>query len=84
MALEFDVGIISTLVNHPNVVLQNGGDDRDHISFHYSGSNNFGATNSNIDDTLEGEVPFPALQKIFCIPTLFEDADQPFNAAIDG
>jgi hypothetical protein len=84
MALEFDISVLSTLVDHTNVILQNGGDDRDHISFHYSGSYDFRATDSNIDDTLESEVPLPALQKICCIPAFFEDADQPLNTAIDG
>jgi hypothetical protein len=84
MALELDICVLSTLVDHANVVLQNRGNDRDHISFHHSGSHTFGATDSNIDDALESEVPLPALQEILCIPALFEDADQPLNAAIDG
>jgi len=84
MALELDIRIVSTLVDHANVVLQNCSNDRDHISFHHSGSYAFGATDSNIDDALESEVPLPALQEILCVSALFEDADQPFNAAIDG
>jgi len=75
MTLELDIGVLSTFVDHANVILQNRGDDRDHISFHHSGSHNFGSTDSNVDDALESEVPLPALQEILCIPTLFEDAD---------
>ena len=83
MALELDVGLLSTFVDDANVVFQNRGDDRDHVSFHHSSSYAFGTADSNVDDALEGEDPLPALEEIFCIPALFEDADKPFNAAID-
>lgn len=65
------------------VVVQDGGDDRDHIGFNHSRPYVLGSTNADVDDALKCQVPLPHVHHILA-PALLQDADQPLDATIDG
>ena len=65
------------------VVVENRSNNWNHIRLHHPRPNRFRATNADIDNTLESKVPFPHIHHILASACL-EEADQPFDAAIDG
>lgn len=75
------LGLLTTFLNHFNVIVEDGSNDGDHVGLNNTRANVFGAANSDVDDALEGEVPFPHVHHIFA-PALLQDADQPLDAAI--
>lgn len=77
------VGLFAALVNDSDVVVKDGGDDRNHVSLDDSGADVLGAADANVDDTLESEVPLPHAHHVFAA-ALLEDANKTFDASIDG
>lgn len=77
------VGLFPTLLDDFDVVVKDGSDDRDHIGLDDAGAHVFGSPNTDIDDTLEGQVPLPHVHHVFAASP-FQDADKSLDAAIDG
>jgi hypothetical protein len=75
--------LFAAFIDDPNVVVENRRDDRYHVGLDDSCADVLCATNTNVDDALEGEVPFPHAHHVFAA-TLLKDADQPLDAAIDS
>lgn len=75
--------LFAALLNDLDVVVENGGDNRDHVGLDDACADGLGAADSNIDNALEGQVPLPHVHHIPAA-TLLEDADQTLNAAIDS
>lgn len=74
---------MADLVKDLQVVVENGGNDWDHVGLDDSGPHGLGASHANVDDALKGETPFPHLQEVM-ISALLEDADETFDATIDS
>jgi hypothetical protein len=64
----------TALFDNFDIIVKYCGDDRDHVGLDHAGADALCAPDTNVDDTLEGEVPFPHTHHIFAA-TLFEDAD---------
>lgn len=77
------LGLLATFFNHLDVIVEDGSDDGNHVGLDDTRADVFGAANSDVDDALKGEVPFPHVHHIFA-PALLQDADQPLDAAIYG
>lgn len=65
---------LTALFDDLDVVVEDCCNDRDHISFDNTSPDTLRATNTNIDNTLEGKVPFPHAHHISAA-TLLQDAD---------
>jgi hypothetical protein len=61
-------GLLPTLLHHLDVIVQNGSDDRNHVSLHHPCTNPLSAANSYVDDALKGEIPFPHVHHILAPP----------------
>jgi hypothetical protein len=70
-------------VHHFDVIVENRGNDGDHVSFHHTGPYTLRAAHSNVDNTLESQAPFPHFHQVLA-PALLEDAYQALDAAING
>jgi hypothetical protein len=77
------LGLFAALFDDFDVVVEDGSNDRDHVSLHNACAHVFRATNADVDDTLEREIPLPHAHHILA-PTLFENADKAFDASIDS
>lgn len=77
------LGLCPYVFNDFDVVVEDCGNHGDHISLHHPSPNSFCAPNAYVDDTLESQIPLPHVHHVFAA-TLLQDADQPFDAAIDG
>jgi hypothetical protein len=73
--------LFAALLNDLDVVVQDRGDYRHHVCLNDSGPYCLGATNAYVNDALKCQVPFPHVHHVLA-PALFENADEPFNAAI--
>lgn len=73
----------ATLLDDLDVIVQNGGNDRDHVGLDDASTDILCAPNTNINDALKRQVPFPHVHHIFGSAAL-ENVDQTLNAAIDG
>jgi hypothetical protein len=65
---------LTALLDDLDVVVEDCCDDGDHISLNNAGANTLGAPHTDVDDTLEGKIPFPHAHHISAA-TLLEDAD---------
>lgn len=65
------------------VVIENCSDNRDHVSLHHPRPDRLRASDADIDNTLECEIPFPHIHHVFASACL-EEADQSLDTAIDG
>lgn len=74
---------LATLVDDPDVIVEYGCNDRNHISLDNPSPYILRAANPNIEHTLKGEIPFPHLHHLLA-SSLLENAYQPFHAAVDG
>lgn len=83
MALLRLLGLFTALFNDLDVVVEDSGNDGDHVGFDDACPDGLGAPDADVDDALEGQVPFPHVHHIFAA-TLLEDADEALDAAIDG
>lgn len=77
------LSLLPALLNHLDVVVEDGGDDGNHVCLDHARANSFGATNSYVDDALEGEVPLPHVHHVLA-PSLLQNADEALDASIDG
>lgn len=77
------IGLLATLIDDSDVVVEDGGDDGNHVSLDDSGADVLGASDADVDDTLESEVPFPHAHHVLAT-ALFEDAYEALDASIDG
>ena len=77
------LGLLPALLDDFDVVVQNCSNDWDHIGLDNPRTHILGAANANIDNTLEGKVPFPHAHHIIAT-TLLQDADKTFDASVDG
>jgi hypothetical protein len=77
------IGLFSTSVNNFDIVVKNSCDDRNHVGFNNTRAYVFRSTHTDIDNTLERQVPFPHSHHVLT-PTLFEDANKTLDAAIDS
>lgn len=75
-------GLFTTLLNHFDVVIENCGDDGHHVGLNDSRPDTFGATDPDIDDTLESQIPLPHIHHVFAA-ALLQDAHQSLDAAIN-
>jgi hypothetical protein len=65
------------------VVVEDGGDDRNHVGLDHAGPHRLRAPYTDIDDTNKRQVPFEHLQLVL-VPALLEHTYQALDAAIDG
>lgn len=65
------------------VVVENCSDNGDHVSLNHPRPNWLRASDADIDNTLEREIPFPHIHHVLASACL-EEADQPLDTAIDG
>lgn len=72
-----------TLLDDLPVVVEDGGYDRHHVGLNNPGTYRLSTPDTDVDDALEGEIPFPHFHHVLT-PALLEDADETFDAAIDG
>ena len=77
------IGARTDPLHHLDVVVQKGGDYRDHVGLDDSGADLFRASHTTVDDTLKGQTPLPHFHDILA-PALLEDANESFDAAING
>jgi hypothetical protein len=77
------LGLFSTLFNHLDVVVENGGNHWDHVGLNHTSTNSLSTTNSYVDYALKGEVPLPHVHHILA-SALLEDADETLDTSIDG
>lgn len=82
VALLSLLGLLPALFNHLDVVVEDGGNDGHHVGLDDACADGLGAPDADIDDALEGQVPFPHVHHVFAA-TLLEDADEALDAAID-
>lgn len=66
-----------------DVVVENCSDNWDHVCLYHPSPNWFRASDADIDNTLESEIPFPHIHHVLASACL-EQADQSLDAAIDG
>jgi hypothetical protein len=83
MLLLSFLDLFARFVHDFYVIIQNGGDDWDHVCLNDSGANIFGATNTNVHNALESKIPLPHAHHILA-PPLFENANKSFDASIDS
>lgn len=82
--LVFDfLRFLAVLVHDLDVVVQYSCNDRHHVCLDDSGADILGASHTDIDHTLESQVPFPYSHHIFAA-ALLEDAHKSFDASIDS
>jgi hypothetical protein len=81
MGLSLAAG--ADLVHHLDVIVKDGGNHRNHVGFDHSGPNTFRAADTDVDDTLKRETPFPHFHQILA-PALLQDTHKPLNSAIDS
>lgn len=74
--------LFTALLGNLDVVVENGGNDGNHVGLDDSCPHGLGASNPYVDDALEGQVPFPHIHHIFAA-ALLQNADQPLDSAID-
>lgn len=77
------IGSLPHLIEDLQVVVEDGGNDGHHVGLDDPCPDALRAAHTDVDNTLEGEAPFPHLHQILT-PALLEDADESFDAAIDG
>jgi hypothetical protein len=77
------LGLLSTLFDHLDVIVENSSNDRDHISLDNPRPYILGTANSYVNDALEGQVPLPHVHHVLA-PALLQNADQSLYSAIDG
>lgn len=78
----FPLGLCDFLEDF-QIVLQNGSNDRHDIGLNNTRADVFGATDTNINDTLESQVPLPHFHHVL-LSALLENVDQLLNATING
>ena len=66
-----------------DVVVEDGGDDGNHICLNNAGSDVLSASYTYVDHALESKIPLPHVHHILAA-TLLQDADQSFDTAIDS
>jgi hypothetical protein len=76
------LGLLAHLLDGFDVIVQNCGNHRHHVGLDDAGPDGFSASNTYVHNALKGQIPFPHVHHILAA-TLFQDTDQPFNAAID-
>lgn len=74
--------LFAAFIDNFDVIVEDGCDDRNHISFDDSSPHVFGPANSYVHHTLESKIPFPHVHHILT-SSLFQNADQSLDAAID-
>lgn len=67
------IGASSNLIHDFNVVIEDGRNDRNHVGLDNPCPDILRTANTNVDDALEGETPFPHLHQVLA-PALLEDA----------
>ena len=74
---------LPTFVDDLDVVVEDGSDDGHHVGFDDPCPDVLGASDADVEDALECQVPFPHVHHVLA-PALFEDAYQSLDTAIDG
>ena len=77
------LSLFAAFVDDLDVVIEYGSDDGDHVGLDHASADILGTPNTDIDNTLESQVPFPHAHHIFAA-TLLEDAYQTLDSSIDG
>jgi hypothetical protein len=77
------IGTGADLVDDLDVVVEDGRNDRNHISLNNASAHGFRAAHADVDNALKGQTPFPHLHQVLT-PALLQDAYQSLDAAIDG
>ena len=67
------LSLFTTLLDDFDVIVQNRGNDGDHVGLHDPGPDIFGPANADIHHTLEGEIPLPHAHHILT-STLLKNA----------
>jgi hypothetical protein len=75
--------LLSTSVNHFDVIVEYCSNDWNHIGLHYSCPHILRSSDSNIDNALKRQIPLPHIHHILTPPCL-EEAYQSFDASIDS
>lgn len=77
------LGLLATFVDDFDVIVEDSRDHGNHVGFNDTGAHILSAPDTDVDNALESQVPFPHAHHILAAP-LFEDAHQALDAAIDG
>jgi hypothetical protein len=80
---SFTLVLLFASLNDTKVVVQDGGNDRDHIGLYHTCPHCLGSPYADVHDADECQIPFEHLQLVL-IPTLLEHAYQALDSAIDG
>ena len=83
MVVILDLLLLAALLDDPDVIVQDGGDDGHHVGLDNPSADGLGASYADVNDALEGQVPLPHIHHVLAA-ALLEEADQPLDAAIDG
>lgn len=75
--------LLAAFINSFCIVVEDGSDDRNHVSLNNSGADVFRASDADIDNTLKSKVPLPHSHHIFTT-TLLENANETLDASVDG
>ncbi len=75
--------LLAAFLDDFDVIVEDGGDDRDHVGFNDPCPNGLGASDSYVHNTLESQIPLPHVHHVLA-PALLQDAYQPLDASIDG
>lgn len=76
-------GLLAAFFNDLDVVVENGCNDRNHVSLNDSSTHTFRTTDPYVDNALESEIPLPHIHHILT-PSLLQYAHEPLDTAIDG
>jgi hypothetical protein len=77
------VRLLATPIYDLDVVVQDRGDDRNHVCLHYPGPHSLRSSDTNVHNTLKRQIPLPNAHHV-PIPALLEDADKAFDTPIHG
>lgn len=75
--------LFAAFIDNLDVVIENCRDDGNHISLDHASADIFSSSNANVDNTLEGQIPFPHTHHILA-PTLLENAYETLDASVNG
>lgn len=77
------LSLFAAFVNNFDIVVEDGGNNGNHVSLYDSGPHILCASNADIDDALKSKIPLPCAHHILA-PALLENADESLDASIDG
>lgn len=75
--------LLTAPVDDFDIVIQDGCDDGNHVSFHDARSDVLSAPDTNVHHTLKCQIPLPHAHHILT-STMFQDTDQALDSSINS